>query len=331
MQSLGLLSLEVVLLYLKHVNHSISHRLPYSHCHQTNFMSFPSPHYISLFFTHTLVFHSPLHHTVYNLFSCHPPFHTHRSPQYLLMWMMRWWGSYTSQRSSGIVTGIVCPCSTRDRWKTRSRSLFYFLLRMWVIVLAVIMCTSSVLYIFQATVLFHLCTRLMFLSYIQYWYLCLHSKLTSSLSCPWYPSYLYAELITSLSLYQVHFYLYTRLVYCPLYIKLISSLFTPNWPSYFIHILGRDYCQQCSDYYVELQRKLLAVYLHHDGSILSNVFCSQALCQVSVVDYLSANFIVWGWDLTHEANKARYGHECECGNCVPFVAYSYPWMIQRST
>ncbi|KAK8380594.1 hypothetical protein O3P69_016884 [Scylla paramamosain] len=52
-------------------------------------------------------------------------------------------------------------------------------------------------------------------------------------------------------------------------------------------------------------RKLLAVYLHHDGSILSNVFCSQALCQVSVVDYLSANFIVWGWDLTHEANKAR--------------------------
>ncbi|KAK3895506.1 hypothetical protein Pcinc_000787, partial [Petrolisthes cinctipes] len=52
-------------------------------------------------------------------------------------------------------------------------------------------------------------------------------------------------------------------------------------------------------------RRLLAVYLHHDGSVLSNVFCSQALCQSSVVDYLSANFVVWGWDLTHEANKAR--------------------------
>ncbi|KAK7078925.1 pre-rRNA processing and 40S ribosomal subunit assembly [Halocaridina rubra] len=52
-------------------------------------------------------------------------------------------------------------------------------------------------------------------------------------------------------------------------------------------------------------RKLLAVYLHHDGSVLSNVFCSQALCQISVVDYLSANFLVWGWDLTHEANKVR--------------------------
>lgn len=52
-------------------------------------------------------------------------------------------------------------------------------------------------------------------------------------------------------------------------------------------------------------KKLLAVYLHHDGSVLSNVFCSQSLCQLSVVDYLSANFLVWGWDLTHEANKAR--------------------------
>ncbi|XP_068239471.1 FAS-associated factor 1 [Palaemon carinicauda] len=52
-------------------------------------------------------------------------------------------------------------------------------------------------------------------------------------------------------------------------------------------------------------RKLLAVYLHHDGSVLSNVFCSQALCQLSVVDYLSASFVVWGWDLTHETNKAR--------------------------
>ena len=52
-------------------------------------------------------------------------------------------------------------------------------------------------------------------------------------------------------------------------------------------------------------RKLLAVYLHHDGSVSSNVFCSQVLCDISIVDYLSNNFIMWGWDLTHEANKAR--------------------------
>lgn len=53
------------------------------------------------------------------------------------------------------------------------------------------------------------------------------------------------------------------------------------------------------------QRKLLAVYLHHDDSILANVFCSQILCSETVVDYLSSNFITWAWDLTSEANKAR--------------------------
>lgn len=52
-------------------------------------------------------------------------------------------------------------------------------------------------------------------------------------------------------------------------------------------------------------RKLLAVYLHHDGSILSNVFCSQILCSESVVNYLSSNFITWAWDMTHETNCAR--------------------------
>ena len=45
-------------------------------------------------------------------------------------------------------------------------------------------------------------------------------------------------------------------------------------------------------------RKPLLLYLHHDRSILSNVFCSQLLCSESIVNYLSLNFICWGWDLT---------------------------------
>ena len=61
----------------------------------------------------------------------------------------------------------------------------------------------------------------------------------------------------------------------------------------------RTLCMVC------FQRKLLAIYLHHDNSILSNVFCSQILCAESVVAYLSNNFVTWGWDLTAEANKAR--------------------------
>ncbi|KAK1801201.1 hypothetical protein P4O66_022890, partial [Electrophorus voltai] len=53
------------------------------------------------------------------------------------------------------------------------------------------------------------------------------------------------------------------------------------------------------------RRKLLAIYLHNDDSVLSNVFCSQMMCADSIVSYLSQNFITWAWDVTKEANKAR--------------------------
>lgn len=52
-------------------------------------------------------------------------------------------------------------------------------------------------------------------------------------------------------------------------------------------------------------KRLLAVYLHHDRSVLSNVFCTQLLCFESVVQYLNANFLVWGWDMTHPSNRNR--------------------------
>ena len=55
-----------------------------------------------------------------------------------------------------------------------------------------------------------------------------------------------------------------------------------------------------------LQRKLLAIYLHHDQSIFANVFCSQVLCAESLVSFLSANFYIWAWDLTHASNREKY-------------------------
>ncbi|XP_072762719.1 FAS-associated factor 1 isoform X4 [Anoplolepis gracilipes] len=54
------------------------------------------------------------------------------------------------------------------------------------------------------------------------------------------------------------------------------------------------------------ERKLLAVYLHHDNSVLANVFCTQLLGFETVLQLLSANFIVWGWDITYESNKDRF-------------------------
>lgn len=52
-------------------------------------------------------------------------------------------------------------------------------------------------------------------------------------------------------------------------------------------------------------RKMLAVYLHHDSSVLTNVFCTQALCSDSVCSFLNENFVTFGWDLTFSSNKTR--------------------------
>lgn len=54
------------------------------------------------------------------------------------------------------------------------------------------------------------------------------------------------------------------------------------------------------------ERKLLAVYLHHDNSVLSNVFCTELLCFESVLQFLHSHFVVWGWDLTFESNKVKF-------------------------
>ncbi|ESO10232.1 hypothetical protein HELRODRAFT_168118 [Helobdella robusta] len=58
------------------------------------------------------------------------------------------------------------------------------------------------------------------------------------------------------------------------------------------------------------ERKMLAVYLHHDNSILSNVFCSQVLCKESLVSYLTNNFICWAWDLTFQSNRKILLQNC---------------------
>ncbi|KAK0075269.1 hypothetical protein PV325_009280 [Microctonus aethiopoides] len=54
------------------------------------------------------------------------------------------------------------------------------------------------------------------------------------------------------------------------------------------------------------ERKLLAIYLHHDNSVLTNVFCTQLLGFETVLQLLSANFVVWGWDFTFESNKQKF-------------------------
>uniref|UniRef100_A0A8D3CKD8 Fas (TNFRSF6) associated factor 1 n=1 Tax=Scophthalmus maximus TaxID=52904 RepID=A0A8D3CKD8_SCOMX len=82
-----------------------------------------------------------------------------------------------------------------------------------------------------------------------------------------------------------------------------SSRYGETHPMFFIGTL--EAASQEAFYGKARDRKLLAIYLHNDDSVLSNVFCSQMMCADSIVSYLSQNFITWAWDVTKEANKAR--------------------------
>ncbi|XP_018407962.1 PREDICTED: FAS-associated factor 1 isoform X2 [Nanorana parkeri] len=83
-----------------------------------------------------------------------------------------------------------------------------------------------------------------------------------------------------------------------------SSRYGECHPVFFIGSMEASF--QEAFYGKARDRKLLAIYLHHDESVLTNVFCSQMLCAESIVSYLSQNFITWAWDMTREANRARF-------------------------
>lgn len=82
-----------------------------------------------------------------------------------------------------------------------------------------------------------------------------------------------------------------------------SSRYGETHPMFYIGSL--EAASQEAFYGKARDRKLLAIYLHNDDSVLSNVFCSQMMCADSIVSYLSQNFITWAWDFTKEANKTR--------------------------
>ncbi|XP_072367012.1 FAS-associated factor 1 isoform X1 [Scyliorhinus torazame] len=87
-----------------------------------------------------------------------------------------------------------------------------------------------------------------------------------------------------------------------------SSRYGDCHPVFFIGSLEAAF--QEAFYGKARDRKLLAIYLHHDDSVLTNVFCSQLLCAESIVSYLSQNFITWAWDMTRESNRARFLSMC---------------------
>ena len=53
-------------------------------------------------------------------------------------------------------------------------------------------------------------------------------------------------------------------------------------------------------------RHPVAVYLHHDRSISSNIFCQRILCSETIATFLSANYLTWAWDMTLPTNNTRF-------------------------
>ncbi|GBP57236.1 FAS-associated factor 1 [Eumeta japonica] len=74
-----------------------------------------------------------------------------------------------------------------------------------------------------------------------------------------------------------------------------------NTPSFFEGSLQDAIKESCLK--PAKDRKLLGVYLHHEQSVLTNVFCAQLLGCETVLQTLAANFVVYGWDLTYPDNK----------------------------
>lgn len=88
---------------------------------------------------------------------------------------------------------------------------------------------------------------------------------------------------------------------CIEFAQRFKARYGPNTPDFFEGTLQDAIKESCLK--PAKERKLLGVYLHHEQSVLSNVFCAQLLGSDAVLQTLSANFIVYGWDLTHPNNN----------------------------
>eukprot|EP00731_Ephydatia_muelleri_P018989 Em0011g1029a len=66
---------------------------------------------------------------------------------------------------------------------------------------------------------------------------------------------------------------------------------------YFTEVFKKRYGPEALDCPIR-NRKPLFIYIHHDASILANIFSSVLLCSESVVSYLTANYLTWAWDVT---------------------------------
>ncbi|CAF1502492.1 unnamed protein product [Adineta ricciae] len=73
------------------------------------------------------------------------------------------------------------------------------------------------------------------------------------------------------------------------------------------------------------------VYIHHEKSALSNMFCKQIFCSEVLTEFLMENYIVWPWDITLRSNEIRLSAIWKelfgCPLLADFSADKYPMLF----
>ncbi|XP_063366594.1 FAS-associated factor 1 [Cydia amplana] len=88
---------------------------------------------------------------------------------------------------------------------------------------------------------------------------------------------------------------------CIEFAERFRARYGPNTPHFFEGTLQDAIKESCLQ--PARERKLLGVYLHHEQSVLANVFCAQLLGCETVLHTLNHNFVLYGWDLTDPDNN----------------------------
>ncbi|XP_020814501.1 FAS-associated factor 1 isoform X1 [Drosophila serrata] len=88
------------------------------------------------------------------------------------------------------------------------------------------------------------------------------------------------------------------------FVENYKSLYGEPCPEFFVGSL--ESAKQLACLKSAKERKLLAIYLHHGKSILTNVFCDQLMKHESIIQTFKEKFVLFGWDLTYESNKDMF-------------------------
>ncbi|KAI1718345.1 UBX domain-containing protein [Ditylenchus destructor] len=68
-----------------------------------------------------------------------------------------------------------------------------------------------------------------------------------------------------------------------------------------------------------LERRPLAIYLHNDHAVASQLFAQGVMCRDNISSLLKGQFVLWGWDMTHKENRQKLYESLTSGNLIEVI------------